>query len=178
MRRIVLLCLAGVVSLHAQVAGRISGYVRDASGAVVTGATVRAVSVEQQLTRTVESDATGFYNLLAMPPAVYDVTFENAGFERQVQKGVRLTLSEELRLDVQLKVGAVQSEITVSSTATLVNTTSHVLSGLIDGRRVQDVALNGRNIMSLALILPGVLEVNAPQEVANTRGGPNMSVNG
>jgi len=179
--RVPLLVCAALLTasaVPAQVAGRISGYVRDATGAVIAGAQVRAVSTGQQLTRTAESDGTGFFNLLAMPPGIYDVTFENQGFERLIQKGVRLTLSEELRLDVELKVGTVQQEVSVSSTATLVNTTSQSLSGLVDDRRVQDLPLNGRNVMSLARILPGVLEVSAPQEMNNTRAGPNMSVNG
>ena len=87
-------------NLPGQVAGSISGYVKDPSGAVLPHAAVRAVSTEQQLVRTTDSDQTGFYNLLAMPPGVYDLTVESPGFETQVQKGVRLTLSQDLRLDV------------------------------------------------------------------------------
>ena len=83
--------------LNAQVAGRISGFVHDPSGANVAGASVTAVSDEQQLTRTVQSDSTGFFNLLAMPPGVYTVTVESAGFERSSQNGVRLALGESLR---------------------------------------------------------------------------------
>jgi len=161
-----------------QVSGSISGFVRDPSGAAVIGAAVTARSVEQQLTRNGVTDSTGFFNLLAIPSGTYDVTTAAQGFERQVQNGVRLSLAENLRLDFALKVGSVQSEVTVSSTATLVNTTSQTLSGLVDDRRVQDLPLNGRNVMSLARILPGVLNVNAPQEMGNTRAGPNMSVNG
>src|SRR6266700_1747949 len=114
-----LLFLCG--GLRAQVAGRISGYVRDPSNAVVAGATVAAVSDEQQFRRTTTSDQTGFYNLLALPPGVYEISVENAGFEKLLQTGVTLALGESLRLDPVLKVGAVQSEITVASTATLVN---------------------------------------------------------
>src|SRR5438128_2739857 len=80
--------------------------------------------------------------------------------------------------DPILKVGAIQSEVTVASTATLVNTTNQTLSGLVDDRRVQDLPLNGRNILGLAGILPGVTTVFAPQEINNTRAGPSMSVNG
>ncbi|MEX2261888.1 MAG: TonB-dependent receptor [Bryobacteraceae bacterium] len=162
----------------AQVGGRIGGYVRDATGAVIPNAAVRAVSTEQQLARSVDSDDTGFYNLLAMPPGIYEISVERDGFEKQVQTGVRLALGESLRLDVELKVGSLASEVTVASTATMVNTTNQTLSGLVDDRRVQDLPLNGRNIMSLARILPGVLSVSAPQELNNTRAGPNMSVNG
>src|SRR5579884_384643 len=171
------ICLVSC-KLHAQVAGSISGYVRDSSGAVLPRASVKAVSNEQQLTRNTVSDQTGFYNLLAMPPGAYDITVESSGFETQTQRGVRLTMSQNLRLDFVLRLGAVQQEVTVASQATLVDTTSQTLSSLVDDRRVQDLPLNGRNIMSLAKILPGILNVNAPQELANTRGGPNMSVNG
>ena len=87
--------------LEAQVAGRISGYVKDPSGAALPGATVTAVSDEQQLKRTIQSDDTGFYNLLAMPPGVYEIAIETPGFERQMQTGVRLALGESLRLDVR-----------------------------------------------------------------------------
>src|SRR3954451_23893606 len=84
--------------LNAQVAGRISGFIRDPSGANIAGASVTAVSDEQQLTRAVQSDNTGFFNLLAMPPGVYTLTVESAGFERSAQTGVRLALGESLRL--------------------------------------------------------------------------------
>src|SRR5260370_20123872 len=163
---------------NAQVAGTMSSSVRAATGASVPGATITALLVGQQLTRTTVADATGFYNLLAMPPGVYDVTAESPGFEGLIQKGAELTMSQNLRLDVTLKVGAVQQEITVASQATLVDTTSQTLSSLVDGRRVQDLPLNGRNIMSLTKILPGILNVTAPQELANTRGGPSISANG
>ncbi len=162
----------------AQVSGSISGFVRDPSGAAIPGAAVTARSAEQQLTRNSTTDGTGFFNILAIPSGTYDITTAADGFERQVQHGVRLSLAENLRVDFALKVGSVQAEVTVNSTATLVNTTSQTLSGLVDDRRVQDLPLNGRNVMSLARILPGVLNVNAPQEMGNTRAGPNMSVNG
>lgn len=182
-RRQILLPLAACVlwvcpTLHAQVAGRINGYVKDPSGASVVGATVRAVSMEQQLTRAVVTDGTGYYNLLAMPPGTYQVSVESPGFERQVQTGVALTQGQTLRLDMEIKLGAVQAEITVTSQAVLVNTTSQTLSALVDDRRVQDLPLQGRNVMGLAGILPGVTDVSAPQEMGNSRDGPKMVVNG
>ncbi len=170
------LCLAS--TLPAQVAGNISGFVRDPTGAAVAGANVLAVLTGQQLSRSALTDDTGFYNLLAMQPGEYEITITAPGFEKQVQGGVRLTSGENLRLDAGLKIGSVQTEVTVSSQATLVNTTSQALSGLVDGRRIQDVPLSGRNVIALARLLPGVTEVSAPQEPGDTRAGPNMSVNG
>src|SRR5215510_1477079 len=86
-------------AMHAQVAGKISGFVRDPTGAVITDASVTAISSEQQLRRTTASDSTGFYELIAMPPGTYDITVEKPGFERQLQTGVMLTSGQSLRLD-------------------------------------------------------------------------------
>ncbi len=171
-------CLWACSCLYAQVAGRINGYVKDPSGASVVGATVTATSGEQQLTRTVETDGTGYYNLLAMPPGIYQVSVESPGFEKQVQTGVTLTQGQTVRLDVEVKLSALQAEVTVTSQAVLVNTTNQTLSALVDDRRVQDLPLNGRNVMGLASVLPGVTTVSAPQELTNTRSGPTMVVNG
>src|SRR6202045_2543603 len=95
--------LSTCCTIHAQVAGRISGYVRDPSGAIIAHATVKAVTVEQQLSRTTETDNTGFYDLLAMPPGTYAITVECAGFQSQVQTGVTLQVGDALRLDVALQ---------------------------------------------------------------------------
>jgi len=174
----VILLLTGCCVIRGQVTGTISGYVKDATGAVIVNAVVKAVSVEQQFRRATKTDSTGHYELLSMPPATYEVTFEGLGFQSQVQTGVSLRLGDDLRLDVALQVGSVRSEVTVMSTATLVNTTSSTLSALVDDRRVQDLPLNGRNIMNLTAILPGVTDVVAPETMTNTRTGPVMSVNG
>ena len=170
--------LIATAPVRGQVAGSISGFVHDPSGAAIPAVSITVRSVEQRLSRSTATDNTGFYNLLAVPSGTYEITATANGFDRQMQGGVRVTLGENLRLDMKLKVGSIQSEVTVSSTATLVNTSSQTLSGLVDDRRVQDLPLNGRNVMSLARILPGILQVSAPQEMDNTRAGPNMSVNG
>ena len=165
-------------ALHAQVTSTISGYVRDSSGAVIANATVTAVSTQQGLTRTAHSDSNGYYELVAIPAATYNIAFEAPGFQRQLQTNVELQVNQNLRLDGLLTVGEVHAEVTVTSSAALVNTANSTLSDLVDERRVQDLPLNGRNIMNLTEILPGVTDISAPETMANTRGGPLMSVNG
>ena len=134
--------------------------------------------VEQQVTRTVQTNSEGYYTLVAMPPGTYEITFEITGFQKQVRSGVPLTVNENIRVDVSLVVGAVETEVTVVGAAPLVDTASPTLSGLVDDRRVVDLPLNGRNVIALARILPGVLNVNAPPQLDDARGGPEMDVNG
>jgi hypothetical protein len=169
---------AGVGTLQAQVYGTISGFVRDPSGAAIPGATVKATLVAQQATRTVQTNTEGNYIFVAMVPGKYEVAFEAPGFQRQVNTDIELTANQNLRLDAAMVVGAVQTEITVTGAATLVETSSPALSGLVDDRRVVDLPLNGRNVISLASILPGVTNVHAPQQLSDARSGPEMNVNG
>jgi hypothetical protein len=171
-------CLIPATVTAQTVTGNITGYVRDSSGAAVPNAAVTAKMVEQQVSRTTQTDTSGFYSLPALPPGSYEVNFESQGFQTQSQTGIELTVNQNLRVDAALVVGAIQTKVVVESTAPLVDTISPTLSGLIDDRRVVDLPLNGRNIMSLARILPGVLNVNAPQQLGDARGGPEMNVNG
>jgi hypothetical protein len=172
---LLLLWCAIIPVAFAQSAGNISGYVRDVSGAAVPDTTVTAVMTEQSTTRTQQTDAQGFYNFIAMPGGHYVITFEAAGFRKEIRSNVELTVSQNARADAQLAVGSVQSEVSVTGSVALVDPTSNTVSGLVDDRRVVDLPLNGRNIMSLAGILPGVTNVSAPQTLSS---GPEMNVNG
>src|SRR5258708_1666159 len=129
-------------------------------------------------TATAKTNAEGSYDILALPPGAYEIVFEAAGFKRQMRSGVELSIGQNLRVDASLEVGSLETQVTVTGTAPLVDTISPVLSGLIDDRRVVDLPLNGRNLMSLAGILPGVLAVNVTQQMDNARSGPIMDVNG
>ncbi|HEY7306744.1 MAG TPA: carboxypeptidase regulatory-like domain-containing protein [Bryobacteraceae bacterium] len=177
--RVVFLTIIAGGSAVAQVAtGNISGYVKDSSGAIVPNATVTAKMVQQDAVRTTKTDAAGFYSLLSLPPGQYEMSFELTGFQKQIQTGLQLTVGQNLRVDGTLQVGSVQNEVTVGAQAPLVDTTAATLSGLIDDQRVQDLPMNGRNVITLARILPGVLNVNAQQAMSDARGGPEMDVNG
>lgn len=165
----------------AQSTGTISGFVHDPSGAAVQGATVTATMTEQNSSRTSTTDASGFYNFTALLPGQYTLTVAAPGFQQEVRPGVQLTVSQNVRVDAQLKVGSAQTKVSVTSTAPLVDTTSNTISGLVDDRRIVDLPLNGRNVMSLAGILPGVTNVSAPQTMVQgdgARGGPEMDVSG
>jgi hypothetical protein len=172
------LFLAGAVADAQITTGAIRGYVRDTSGAGVVNATVTAKLVEQQSVRTTQTNDEGFYELLAMPPGNYEITFEAKGFQREIRSGIQLSVNQNLRVDAGLQVGAIETQITVTSAAPLVDTNSNQLSGLIDERRIVDLPTNGRNVISLAGILPGVTNVKAPQQLSDSRGGPEMDVNG
>jgi hypothetical protein len=111
---------------------------------------------EQTTTRTTQTDNEGFFNFIAMPAGHYTITFDASGFEREVRSNVELTVSQDVRVDAQLAVGSVTNQVVVTATVPLVDTTSSSLSGLVDDQRVVDLPLNGRNIIGLAALIPGI----------------------
>jgi hypothetical protein len=163
---------------QAQVTGTISGYITDPTGAAIVGATVTATLVQQNIVRTTESNAEGFYNFPFLLPGTYTLSAEKSGFQKFVQSNVTLTVTQNARVDVRLSLGAVTQAVTVSAEAPLVDTRSAAVTGLVDDRRVVDLPLNGRNVIALAATVPGVLNVNAPQQLDDARSGPTMNVNG
>ena len=166
------------VILRSQTTGTLSGFVADPSGAGVPNATVTATLVSRNMSHTVESNAEGFYNFAALQPGAYSVTVEKTGFERLTQTGVDLSVNQNVRLDLPLRLGTTTQAVTVTAEAPLVDTRSPTLSGLVDDRRVVDLPLNGRNVIQLAATIPGVLSVRALQQLSSARNGPEMDVNG
>lgn len=164
--------------LHAQATGTISGYVKDASGSVIPTAKVTVKQTQHGTVNTANTDSLGFYNFPALDPGDYTVTVEKEGFERSIQTGLTLTVGQNLRVDVTVKVGAITQEVNVTAQAPLVDTTSGTVSSLVDDNRIVDLPLNGRNVMGLAGLVPGVLNVSAPESLSSARGGPTMDTNG
>lgn len=178
--RLVFLSLIAACALMAQNRGTISGYVRDASGGVVASARVTLTNERTGELRNTASDATGNYQFLGLVSGSYLVEAEAAGFKRFRNTGVVLEVDENVRADVRLEVGAVTESVSVTAEASLVDTRSAETSATIDGKRLMDLPVNGRNVFRLASTLPGVLGVVAPDntDLGDTRAGPRMNVNG
>jgi hypothetical protein len=104
--------------------GRINGTVTDNTGAVLPGVTVTASSpalIQQQVQVT---GAEGDYRFIALPPGVYDVTFELSGFQTIKREGVRVIINQTLTVDQQLQVATLQETVTVTGASPIVDTST------------------------------------------------------
>jgi len=151
-----ILACAWTLPALAQGTGTIHGSVTDQSGAAVTGARVTATLVERGLSRTVVTQDRGEYVAPLLPVGHYTVQVEAPGFQSFRQGQVELTANENVRVDAQMKLGAVSDSIQVTAEAPQVDSRSSVVGTLIDGRRITEIPINGRNVMGLATLLPGV----------------------
>lgn len=143
-----MLLLAGILLLAPSVAlaqvstGNISGTVRDASGAVLAGATITATNRETALARVVRSGPDGHFQLNSLPVGSYDLRSEAAGFQTRVQQGLNLAVADEVVMNFSLSVGAVQETVNVSAEAPLLDTTTASMGGLVNEARVSELPLN------------------------------------
>jgi hypothetical protein len=154
--------------------GSIVGTVRDASGAVVTGAAVDITDVATGVTHSTITNADGAYQALQLIPGVYKVKAARAGYSAGVRENVTIDVQTRAQVDISLSVGSVQTQVNVGAGAQLLQTQSAEVSGVLTSQQVNDLPLNGRDYDQLALTQPGVFRDNV---VSNAAEGL-FSVNG
>lgn len=119
--------------------GAISGIVTDATGAVVSGATVTAVDVGTNATRTIQTDASGNYTISNLTPGTYSVKASASGFGEIVQKA-QVAPGGRVTLDVQLKTAGTETTVEVSAQPeTEVETQSSSLTQVVSAKRVAEL---------------------------------------
>lgn len=173
---LLLVCAVGA----AQATGTISGLVSDAGQAVIPNAKVTVTNQNTNVSRTVESNSSGEFTVTLLPSGTYTVQAEKDGFATSVQKNVQLSANTTAQANLQMAVGATD-QLTVSTDASLVQSTSTVLTQVVDQKRIEDLPLNGRNVLDLMEINAGVSNAGAAGQTSQIQNlGTNVvvSING
>jgi hypothetical protein len=153
-------CLAVSVSPGVAQTAQLSGFVVDASDAVVEGALVVIANSETGQVREVRTNGDGQYVSAALSNGRYTVTVSAPGFAT-VTRAILLDVAQAARLDFRLKVGDVAETVTVSMEARPLQSTDGAVSTVIDRRFITALPLNGRTLQSLISLAPGVVTVPA-----------------
>jgi hypothetical protein len=170
-------CLAATCA-QAQNSGTVFGTVSDSSGAILPGATATLADTDHGFTRTVKTAGNGAYSFADVPIGTYGLTIEAATFKTSVDQGLVVEANQNLRMDVKLSPGSASTDVTVTTEGSTIDTRSATLATMIDNKLVEDLPINGENVVALAALLPGVTNVNAPTTSTNERSGPTYSVSG
>jgi hypothetical protein len=182
----VVLALAMIGSLHATakradaqgLTGQISGVVTDSGGGVMPGATVTIKNAGTNTTRDAVTGPDGTFVFPDLLAGTYDIKVAIEGFKTYEQTGIVLGATERVALrTIALEVGGLQETITVTSEATLVQTTNAARSALIEREKLEDIALKGRDFAGLLKTLPGVIDTSA-REAPGWGSMQNLSING
>jgi hypothetical protein len=176
MLSVILLVFAA--SAFSQTTAKILGSVSDASGAAIVGAKVIVKNSALGIERTTQTNSIGAYEVAALPPGTYSVQVEMNGFETQLAKNIVADISNNVVQNFGLKVASTSEVVTVEATAPLIESTTMTVGATINQRTVQELPLNGRHFVDLALLIPGT--VTAPQNgflTAPLRGQGAFAVN-
>lgn len=136
--------------------GVITGVVKDQSGGVVAGATVKATNIGTGVERKTTTSSDGVYELSQMVPGEYRVEIEVSGFARFIAEPVTVNVLQRTTLDPDLKPAGASEQVTVTGeSAPLVETGKTDVGGVINQRQLESLPVNGRSFASLAVLIPG-----------------------
>ena len=144
----------------------ISGFVKDQSGATVPGAKI-VVRNKSGVERQAATNDSGYYAITNMPPGMYTMTVEAAGFQKFESRDNKLDPSANLVIDAALTIGATNQTVEVSASAVVLQTESASVQKVVTREQIDSLEINGRNPIFMANLVPG------------TRGGTlaNLSFN-
>jgi hypothetical protein len=174
-----LLAQTMILVLAQTATGVIQGTVRDDTGAVLVGASVKLTEQATNVSREQTTNQEGIFEFRALPRGDYLLETEHAGFKKQIINNIPLQVAQTQTLQVVLQVGAVAESIEVQASAGMLQTSEASLSQIIDEKRVLELPINGRNLMQLIPLSAGVItagRASATQRQANY--GMSFSVGG
>jgi hypothetical protein len=153
--------------------GRVIGNITDPSGSPILGAQVTVTNTGTKIAHTASTDESGFYQVLSLPIGEYQVAVTAPGFRKEVFEHQQLQISQSLRLDAKLAIGQSSETVEVTSQAANVETVNQTVGATVTGETIQRAPLNGRNVLDLAALQPGVTETNPDSGAAG-----NYSIGG
>src|SRR5262245_40868228 len=149
-------CVTPVYAQNAQVVGA----VKDASGAVIPGATITARNVSTGFTRIAVTEANGDYRLPSLPPGQYAVSAELTGFSTETRPDITLIIEQTATINFTLKPAALSETVTVTGESPIVDITKSDVSTAVSTQQIQDLPVASRRWIDLAMLTPGTSQDN------------------
>lgn len=180
-----LLIVFGVLLFASQASGQVTsgtifGTVKDQSGAVVASSTVAVNDAATGVSRTVSTNDSGGFVVANLPPGTYTVTVSATGFKKVEKTGVVLSAADHLNAgEFVLTVGAAAEQVTVTADSgeLQLQSSSGERSELVTSKQLNDVAMNGRNVLDYMKLVPGVIS-SFDGHASGTGGLDSMNING
>jgi len=154
---LIIFAVAMLVQGQQAASATLTGTIKDPNGALVSGARVSATHRDTGTTREVSTNENGDFVITNLATGVYDIKVSATGFEERTVSQIRLQVGQASNLDISLAIGIKEVVLADDFGAgyELVNTRNGVVDGVIRDLEVQNMPLNGRNFLELALLVPG-----------------------
>lgn len=132
------------------------GTVMDGTKSALPGATLTATSLETGRVITTVSDERGEYRLRGLAPGRYKIQAELSGFATVILPDVELLVGQNRTIPFSLQVASLTETLTVTGESPLVDISSTQVGGNVDRRQMEELPLQGRNWMELAMQVRGI----------------------
>ena len=146
--------------------GTITGTITDTKGAAMAAVSVQVHNDDTGTDTPVVSNDSGIYNAPFLQPGNYTVTAAKTGFNTVENKGVKVEVGGALRVDIQMPVASLQSLVTVTTEAPLIETEKTQTSQTISENLVTDLPVSSRRWEQFVLLTPGVVTDGSNNNVA------------
>ena len=147
-----------------EISGSLVGSVTDPGGAFIAGTTVKLTNLGTGEVRTDVTDGQGNYQLLSLPVGEYKLEVDGQGFKHYARSPIDVRVGETARANVTMEVGSQTESVVVTTAAPIMQTDSASLGQVVEGEAVSTLPLNGRNVLALIGLVPGVV----PQGASST----------
>ena len=134
----------------------VKGQVVDPSHAAVPGVTVTVQNQETNEIATAITNTEGTYTIPFLRPGLYTLTVDLSGFQKYVRKDMRLEVGQSAVVNIQLAVGGVAEQMTVTAESPLLEAGKADRGTVIDSHRIEELPLQSRSPMALTVLIAGV----------------------
>lgn len=172
------LCAIAAPAVAQGTTGSISGFITDDTHAALPGATVTVRHIDTDQKRVVVTDGAGRFRAQELAPGRYEVAVELQGFRTARTPPFALTVGQDATVNLQMKVGGLDEQVTVTGEATQVNMRQSSVAMLVDEKQIRELPLNGRDFSQLTLLQPGVTASPSTQQQVDRGMGTQVSIAG
>jgi hypothetical protein len=175
---VLVLSVLAVPAAAQQQLGAIQGTITDQTHAVLPGVTVTVTNADTGVSRTTTTNETGVYRMPSLDPGRYSVKAELQAFRSATQTDLTLSVGATLGVNVTLNAGAVEETIQVTAVAPDIQTEKADVSAVVEQKKIVDLPLVGRNVLSLAALQPGINGIPGTTDFLAAEQGMGITANG
>ena len=170
--------VAAAPAVAQQQLGAIQGTVTDQTKGVLPGVTVTVTNLDTGITRTATSNDAGVYRVPSLDPGRYKVTAELQGFRTTAQTDLILSVGATLGVNFAMQTGTLEETIQVAAVAPDIQTEKADISSVVEQKKIVDLPLVGRNVLSLAALQPGINGIPSTADFLVAEQGLGVTANG
>ena len=173
----IVMAIAAPAAAQQQLGG-IQGTIADQTHAVIPGVTVTVTNLDTGVARTTTTNQSGVFRVPSLEPGRYKIVAELTGFRSATQADLVVSVGATLGVNFTMQPGNIEETLTVTGVAPDIQTEKADISAVVEQKKINDLPLVGRNVLSLAALQPGINGIPGTQDFLAAEQGMGVTANG